>query len=407
MVGRPYDEQRDLAAVTRMWREVGWIDDSDEQAEALRRFLGRGTALLADVAGEAECMVHRTPGSIRYVTTDLPLCAISGVTTSHVGRRQGLASALMVEALGAGAEEGAAVASLGFFEQGFYDRFGFGTGTYEHRLTFDPASLTVPPPDRPPVRLGRTDMPELHGLMTRRHRGHGSVVIEPSDWFDLEWAWTDKPFALGFRNDDGRLTHALLGSMKDEHGPYEIAVLAYEEPQQLLELLGFVRTLGDQVNSVTIADEPPEVQLQDLIREPVRQRRVARLAGGSGALHQAIAEQQDRILDLGACIAAVRLRTPPVSFGLRLHDPLEALGGWPGIGGTYTVRLGARSTVSDGADGELPVLEASVGAFTRLWLGVRPATGLTLTDDLHGPPQLLESLDEAFRLPAPRAGWSY
>ncbi|HAS10693.1 MAG TPA: hypothetical protein DCS55_09295, partial [Acidimicrobiaceae bacterium] len=96
MVGRAYEEERDLAAVTRMWREVGWIDDSDGQAEALRRFLDRGTALLADVHGEAECMVHRTAGSIRYVDTDLPLCAISGVTTSHVGRRQGLASALLV-----------------------------------------------------------------------------------------------------------------------------------------------------------------------------------------------------------------------------------------------------------------------------------------------------------------------
>lgn len=215
MVGRPYEEERDLAAVTRMWREVGWIDDSDDQAEALRRFLDRGTALLADVHGEAECMVHRTPGSLRYVATDLTLCAISGVTTSHVGRRQGLASALLVE-------------------------------------------------------------------------------------------------ALGFREPGGRLTHALFGSMKDEHGPWEISVLSHEEPTQVLELLGLVRALGDQVNAVTIADESPRVQLQDLIREPVRQRRVARLAGGSDAPHQSIAEHQDRILDLAACIGAVHLRTPPM-----------------------------------------------------------------------------------------------
>ncbi len=90
-IGRPYHEERDLAAVTRMWREVGWIDDTDEQAEAMRRFMQRGTALVADIAGEAECMVHRTPGSMRYQAADLPLCAISGVTTSHVGdqRRAG------------------------------------------------------------------------------------------------------------------------------------------------------------------------------------------------------------------------------------------------------------------------------------------------------------------------------
>ena len=32
----------------------------------------------------------------------------------------------------------------------------------------------------------------------------------------------------------------------------------------------------------------------------------------------------------------------------------------------------------------LPTLTATVSAFTRMWLGVRPATGLTITDDLQG-----------------------
>ena len=406
MVGRPYDEDRDLAALTRIWREVGWIDDTDEQAKALARVARRGGTLVGDVAGEAECAVLRTPGTMRYLDTELPLCAITGVTTSHVGRRQGLATALMVETLGAAVRDGAAVASLGFFEQGYYDRFGFGTGCYEHRLRFDPASLRVPVPEAPPVRVGPDDLGELHQLMARRHRGHGSVVLDAADWFVAEWAWLERPFALGWRGDDGRLTHALLGSMKDEHGPYVIELLAYEEPAQLLDLLGWIRVLGDQVNQVVIGWEPVDVQLQDLIHEPVRQRRVARLAGGSDALHQAIAEQQDRVLDLGACIAAVR--TPvPASFGLRLHDPLEALGGWPGIGGEHTVHLGDASSVTAGIERGLPVLEASVGALTRLWLGVRPATGLALTDDLDGPADLLRRLDESLRLPTPQAGWSF
>lgn len=407
MVGRPYDEERDLAAVTRMWREVGWIDDSDGQAAGLKTFLGMGRGLVADVRSEAECLVHRSAGTVRHTSTDLPLCAISAVTTSRVGRRQGLASALIAEALAEAVEEGAAVASLGFFEQGYYDRFGFGTSTYEHRLTFDPASLQVPLPDRPPVRIGADDLGDLHALLSRRHRGHGSVVLHPPQWYEPEWAWLDKPFGLGFRADDGRLTHALVGSAKDESGPYDIGIVAYEEPHQLLDLLGLLRMLGDQVQRVRIADEPAGIQLQDLVRAPIRQRQVARLAGGSGALHEAIATQQDRILDLDACIGAVRLRTPPVAFGLRLRDPVAAFGGWPGIGGEHTVRLGEESSVSDGIDEGQAVLDASVGAFTRLWMGVRPATGLTLTDDLSGPPALLDALDEAFRLPTPRAGWTY
>jgi predicted N-acetyltransferase YhbS len=406
MVGRPYEEERDLAAVTRMWREVGWIDDSDGQAAGLKTFLAMSRGLVADVRGEAECLVHRSTGTVRHTGTDLPLCAISAVTTSWVGRRQGLASALMAEALAEAVEEGAAVATLGFFEQGYYDRFGFGTGPYQHRLSFDPASLQVPVPDRPPVRLGAEDLQEVHALLSRRTRGHGSVVLDPPQWLEPEWSWLENPFGLGFRADDGRLTHALIGSAKDEHGPYVIDVLAHEEPHQVLELLGLVKALGDQVNLVVVSEEPAGIQLQDLIREPARQRRVARLAGGSGALHVTMADQQDRILDLAACVAAVEVAIP-VAFGLRLRDPIARFGGWGGIGGEHTVRLGPKSTAEPGLDPDLPVLDASVGAFTRLWWGVRPASSLALTDDLHGPAELLAEIDASLRLPTPQAGWIY
>jgi hypothetical protein len=47
------------------------------------------------------------------------------------------------------------------------------------------------------------------------------------------------------------------------------------------------------------------------------------------------------------------------------------------------------------------VLRASIGALSRLWFGVRPATGLTVTDDLTGPSQLLEALDRVLVLPPP------
>ena len=407
-IGRPYHEERDLAAVTRMWREVGWIDDTDHQATGLRDFLGAGAAIVADVGGEAECLVHRVTGSIRHGVTDLPLSAITAVTTSHVGRRQGLASVLVSQAIADAAREGAAVATLGIFDQGFYDRFGFGTGTYEHRLTFDPATLTVEVPARPPIRLDRGHAGEMHACLLRRHRGHGSVVLDPMATISAEMAWTENPVALGYRAADGRLTHFVLGSMKGEHGPYVVDLLVYEEPPQLLELLGLLRSLGDQVDLVTVTDEPAGVQLQDLIRTPFRQRRSARLTGGSGALHEAIAEQQDRILDLRRCIGAVRSRRE-VGFGLRLRDPLDSRteDGWRGISGEYTVRLGERSVVDDGLAAGLPVLDASVGAFTRLWFGVRPASGLALTDDLHGEPDLVSALDEVFLLPPPRAGWSY
>ena len=127
---RPYDEATDLDHVLRMWLEVGWIDSADKR-DALQAFFAAANAEVGLIDDEAECAVHWTPGNIRYQATDLGLCAITAVTTSHIGRRQGLASTLTARALQQGADAGHAVAALGMFEQGFYDRVGFGTAAYD------------------------------------------------------------------------------------------------------------------------------------------------------------------------------------------------------------------------------------------------------------------------------------
>ena len=81
--------------------------------------------------------------------------------------------------------------------------------------------------------------------------------------------------------------------------------------------------------------------------------------------------------------------------------------GWQGAGGEYVVRLGASSHAEPGADPGLPVLSAGVGVFTRLWLGVRPAVSLAVTDDLGGPPELLAAIDDALDLPVPQFNWNF
>ena len=67
----------------------------------------------------------------------------------------------------------------------------------------------------------------------------------------------------------------------------------------------------------------------------------------------------------------------------------------------------ASASAEPGRSETLPTLAASVGAFTRLWLGVRPAFGLAMTDDLRGPAALLEALDRVVRLPEPEPDWSF
>ena len=92
---RPFDAAVDTADVARIWHETRWIDsDNDGQRRALEAFLRGGAAEVGVIDGAAECLVHRTPGTIDHDRTALPASVISAVTTSHVGRRQRLASTL-------------------------------------------------------------------------------------------------------------------------------------------------------------------------------------------------------------------------------------------------------------------------------------------------------------------------
>ena len=216
----------------------------------------------------------------------------------------------------------------------------------------------------------------------------------------------DNGFGLGYREGE-RITHHLWAEAKGESGPYEVWWLAYETTDQLLELLGLLHNLGDQVLHVWL-QEPPQIQIQDLLEWPFRHRTRSRRAEHEHRMW-CEAHYQVRILDLPACIAAVQAHTE-LAFNLELHDPVSRYlpeDGWRGAGGAYHVRLGANSSAEPGSDPALPTLRAGVGAFSRVWLGVRPARSVAVTDDLSGPPQLLGDLDAALALPVPHFNWNF
>jgi predicted acetyltransferase len=155
---RPYDKNRDREAGHRIRRETGWIEPGNKtHEEAMDRYLEAGRALVTDVDGEAERLALTCPGQTCYLAEDLPFACVTGVITSRVARKLGFAKRLTAAAEAAEATEGALVAGLGMFEQGYYETLGFGTGGYEHWLSVDPARLNVEAQARPPRRLGADD----------------------------------------------------------------------------------------------------------------------------------------------------------------------------------------------------------------------------------------------------------
>ena len=361
--------------------------------------------------GEAECAVFMAPGAMRHLETDVDMAVVAGVTTSRVARKLGAAKRLTAYSVAKYADAGSEVAALGMFEQGFYDRLGFGTGSYQNRIRFDPATLTVENAFRPPKRIGREHWQDVYTAMQKRMRGHGGCLLNLPEIprYDLA-SIGEKTIGLGYYDGPGgTLSHFFWGEAKDEHGPYGIYYYAYQTPAQLFELLALMKSLGDQVSSFVI-DEPPEIQFQDVLRQPFRHRTNTH-GSKYAAIHETRAYWQARMLDVAACLAKTRLDAEPVTFNLALRDPiaehLDGTNAWNGCAGDYVVTLGEESAAEAGRSPNLPTLDASVGAFTRLWLGVRNASSLTLTDDLAGDETLLRALDRALRLPRPHLGWDF
>ena len=407
---RHYDRDQDRQAVYRILREVGWVEPGKEHL--LDPTLECGRALVADLEGSPECVVATAPGTMRYADAEIPFAEVTLVATSRVARRQGLARRTLAQALAADAADGAALARVCVFDQGFYNRVGFGPGSYEHTLAFDPAGLRIAAKPRVPRRLTADDVGLIHASRLARPRGHGGVNYPAVALTETDVGfWADKGFGLGYCDgSNGELTHHFWCSARDvESGPYHVSWMTFQSREQFHELMALIKGLADQVRLVTMR-EPPGIQFQDLLDRPLRQHQVTQGSRYENRMNVS-SFWQVRILDLRKCLAHTRLCCGGVRFNLRLADPVEPFVGtgsdWRGVAGDYTVTLGATSGAERGSDPSLPTLTASVNAFSRLWLGVRPATGLAITDELSGPADLLSQLNRRLKLPEPRPDWDF
>ncbi len=402
-----YDTDRHKDSVRRIWKEIGWLTQSSNQEQPIDSAFEGTRSWVAELDNEAEGTVNTCSGTIRYQHEDIPISCVLGVATSRIARKRGIASKLTARAIADDATSGAALSILGIFDQGYYNQLGFGTGNYEHLCSFSPSALNVSAIPRTPKRLAVDDWEDIHHSRLNRSRVHGSCTLAPPSVTKSEMLFGKNSFGLGYYKN-GVLTHHLWSSTNEpEHGPYRIQWMSYQTGKQLIELLGLVKSLGDQVHSIKLL-EPPQIQIQDLISRPFRSHQISK-----GSKHpteiRAVGYWQARICNLQNCLERTHLSTEPLKFNLELIDPIESFldenSSWKGIGGNYIITLGEQSAVERDTNKELPTLRTSVGTFTRLWLGVRTASSLSWTGDLSGPEPLLKALDTTLVLPQPRPDW--
>jgi len=407
MIFRKYDPQQDRPAVCRIWEETGWLEEGSK--ESLQLSLEACSSWVAELTGEVECLVQSAPGSMRYLLQELPFSSICAVMTGRAGRKQGLATFLTALAVAEAASEGAMIVGLSMFEEGFYNRLGFGTGAYEHIIRFNPSRLVTTAEYRPPKRLTTADYREIHTCRANRLRRHGCCTIFSPELTKAHMLECKNGFGLGYDDESkGQLSHHVWFSIAGlvERGAYRVEWLSYRNWRQFLELVAVIQSLGDEVATMNLT-EPPGIQFQSFVHKPFMERRF-NLSGNAEYQIEAYANWQMRIIDLHGCLEQTHLNGEEVSFNLELDDPIQEFLGrdqkWRGIGGRYVVTLGPRSGAKPGTDPKLPTLTASVNDFTRMWLGVLSASALSATGALHGPPELLSKLD-AFYLPTPHPDW--
>ena len=400
---RYYNKNIDRKSCHRIWKENAWIEGKDEQ-KAMDIFVSDGRNLVAEVNDNAEGIACGKPGNMNYQGNKLKFSAIVAVATSRIARKQGLEASLTAQLIAEKTIAGAHVCGLGIYESGFYDQLGFGLGRQEIIRYFDPSKLKISSEHRTPIRLGKKDFNRIYQSLASRYRSHGSIMIDSENYFQAEMKWSGLSFGLGYSNKfSNEISHFIWIKSAGDNGPYRIAYMAWQNKQQLLELLSLIHSLSDQVSSVGMV-EHPEIQLDQLLEHPVRLNQLTHntdIATGRDALSY----WQARICNLEACISACKIDCLPIEFNLKLSDPiakyLDKQTAWQGLAGEYSVYLGADSKIQPELRKGLPLLTTDVNAFTRLWLGVQTARGLSITDNFSAPEELILGLDECFRLPQP------
>ena len=211
---RDYSPERDKEAIHRLWKGIGWMEKGEEEATDL--LLECGRTLIAEVRGEAECLVSSVPGTIRYLDEEMPLSAMTAVTTSRMVRKRGLAKRVTARLLAADVRDGALVSGLGMFDQGFYNQLGFGTGSYEHWVSFDPAQLKAQNPTRLPRRITKEDWEAVHASRLKRRRAHGLCNLLPAQFTKANMIGSKNGFGFGYYDeDDHELTHHVWCSTRE------------------------------------------------------------------------------------------------------------------------------------------------------------------------------------------------
>ncbi|TYB30627.1 MAG: GNAT family N-acetyltransferase [Candidatus Mcinerneyibacterium aminivorans] len=406
---RKYQHKKDFENCFRIWNECGWVGKDDKEAMELE--LKKLGGIVAEIDNQVESLVVSTEGDIKYLNENLGLSVVTGVTTSLIARKKGIASKLTAKKLADDADKGMAVSGLTIFEQGFYNKLGFSSIGYHHYLKFTPESLNIRIKNKNYRRFSIDDYKKIHKSKTHRKRLHGSCNL-PEVYTRAELKYkSDEILILGFADDNEIKHHICLRGKGKMNKPLNVSWMAYKNYNEFVELLGILKSFEDQIKLISLR-EPPDIQFQEFLKKPIFHHKLTEEGKYENTI-KAFSYYQFRILDLEKCIEAIKIPEVNYSFNLLIEDPIEKYledvnSGWKGIGGKYKVHIGEKSFVEKGFDEDLETLETSVNGFTRWWIGAHKPEIIMLTDKFKANNNLIKKLDYTSKfIPEPAPDWGF
>ncbi|HEY0305691.1 MAG TPA: GNAT family N-acetyltransferase [Longimicrobiales bacterium] len=330
----------------------------------------------------------------------LPVAGVGTVTVAPTHRQQGIASALMVQALRAASERGDVASALYAFRYTFYQKLGYGAAGIALQYLVPPDSLPASEARQQVERLEgaqRNEVLELYNRWIRTQ--NGQLERTARMW---EHAYDAPNTALvGYRNADGALEgYALVVYRADlpvTERFLEVNELVWTTAAARSGLFGWLASLSDQWQRILIRALPSH-QLGEIIREPVLPRGSAPLWGLYVPSATQLIGPMFRLLDISS---AWRQRHVQVSGGMSIG--LHVVDGQNGENsGDWHLQLENGKAELLRGNGRDCTLRLDVSTLSRLYIGalkpsVACATGLAECDR----PDKLPALDAALALPEP------
>lgn len=327
----------------------------------------------------------------------VPVDGVAAVAVDPAARQQGVADALVREAILFSARKRRAFSALHPFRESFYRRFGYAVMEWEQIASVSPRALPASD-ERLQVRAAQPADRAAIARVYRQWMGGRTGPLERSAFWWKVRVLTPEDEVFVYVPPKGGIEGYLIGGMADRaplgRRRYRVFEMAWTTPRARRGFLGWLRSLGDELGAVDLF-LPPDDPLIAFLRDPGLLMPSLEPESRTGGL-QLAAGCMARITDLDRALLVRHGRGVSAELKVQLTDPHLLANEKP-----RGLRLTPSGPRLESASRRARPVRAEVGSFTQVLLGAVPASAARELGRLECDEETARALDLAWHGPAP------